>query len=106
LQPLLNECFEFWFSDLNRHVSSLLFQYIRLYRSNISSGGTATKISLPPILQTVFNSGRLKRHRRQCKLCASASYLPTQDGCRFPKNAEIPSWASAARVFMLITSLA
>jgi hypothetical protein len=36
----------------------------------------------------------------------SMAYLPTQQACRFPRNAEMPSWASAAREFMLITSLA
>lgn len=36
----------------------------------------------------------------------NVAYLPAQQACRFPKNAEMPSWASAASEFMLITSLA
>jgi len=34
------------------------------------------------------------------------SYFPVQHARRFSRNAEMPSWASAARAFMLITSFA
>ena len=33
-------------------------------------------------------------------------YSPVQQGGRFSRKAEIPSWASAAREFMVMTSLA
>jgi len=36
----------------------------------------------------------------------SVVYLPAQQAGRFPKNAEMPSWASAASEFMLMISLA
>jgi hypothetical protein len=36
----------------------------------------------------------------------SPFYLPIQQAALFPRNAEIPSWASAAMEFIDMTSLA
>lgn len=37
---------------------------------------------------------------------AEAPYLPVQQGARFSRKAVIPSWASAAKAFIDMTSLA
>lgn len=77
----------------------------RARRGRVSSGDRQ------PPGQAAHNSPNLCRLPQSAgipigaRVCRPA-HFPTQTGWRLSKKAHMPSWASAARAFMLITSFA
>src|SRR6516162_2044809 len=71
------------------------------------------RVLIPRVLQDAFRilcrcllHGCVDSSDADWSLILDVAYLPAQQACRFPINAEMPSWASAASEFMLITSWA